>query len=109
MNAMPDNTIIVNDIVGNTIKLRVKGEGLINKVKGLGFSHSDVFMIKIVEDENEKLNVIRELVKLEALFSFGYGWYPSEVMAFYKEKGIYTGSYKVISWSGQSHYRIEDK
>ena len=109
MNVMPRNSIIVSDIAGNTLKLRVLGDDSIKKMKVIGFLHSDDFMVKTVANENEKLDLIKELVKADALFSFGYGWYPSEVMDFYREKGIYKGKYKVISWSDPNHYQIEEK
>ncbi|MFJ5430966.1 hypothetical protein ACIPUP_17645 [Pectobacterium actinidiae] len=109
MNTIPENTIVVSYITGDTLKIRVQGEDLINKVTYLGFVHSCSFMTKMVENEGDKIELIRELVKLDALFLFGYGWYPSEVMAFYKEKGLYTGKYKIISWSEPSHYQIEEK
>lgn len=109
MNTMPENTIVVSDIAGSTLKLSVQGEDLTNKMKSLGFLHSCGFMTKVLESESDKLYLIRELVKLDALFLFGYGWYPSEVMGFYKEKGLYTGKYKIISWSEPAHYQIEEK
>lgn len=109
MNTMPENTIVVSDIAGSTLKLSVQGEDLTNKMKSLGFLHSCGFMTKFVESESDKLYLIRELVKLDALFLFGCGWYPSEVMGFYKEKGLYTGKYKIISWPEPDHYQIEEK
>lgn len=109
MNTMPENTIIVIDMTGSTVRLSVQGEDLTNKVKSLGFFHSCGFMTKAVESESDKLYLIREMVKLDALFLFGYGWYPSEVMGFYKEKGLYTGRYKIILWSKPGHSQIEEK
>ncbi|WP_223254652.1 hypothetical protein DUT67_05210 [Pectobacterium peruviense] len=66
-------------------------------------------MVKSVESESDKLDLIRDLVKVDALFLFGYGWCPSEVMANYKEKGLYAGKYKIISWSDSRHYKVEEK
>ncbi|KAA8995765.1 hypothetical protein FJU30_23745 [Affinibrenneria salicis] len=109
MNIVPENSIIVSDIAGNTLKLRVLGDDSIKKMKLIGFLHSDGFMVKTVSNENEKLYLIKELVNADALFSFGYGWYPSAVMDFYKEKGIYKGKYKFISWSDPNHYQIKEK
>ncbi|AOR61156.1 hypothetical protein [Pectobacterium parmentieri] len=109
MNVIPDNSIVVSDIATNTVKLRVKGDDSVKEVEGMGFSASEQYMIKTVKDEGEKLELIKSLVKIDALFAFGYGWYPSEVMAFYKEKDAYIGKYKVIWWSNQNHYNIEEK
>ncbi|AVT59980.1 hypothetical protein ECA3403 [Pectobacterium atrosepticum SCRI1043] len=109
MNVIPDNSIVVSDIATNTIKLRVQGGDSVKEVEALGFLASDQFMVKTVKDENEKLELIKSLVKADAFFVFGYGWYPSEVMDFYKEKNAYIGKYKVISWSDPNHYNIEEK
>ncbi|MEQ9860964.1 hypothetical protein OI450_15695 [Pectobacterium cacticida] len=109
MNVIPDNSIVVSDIATNTVKLRVKGELSMREVEDLGFSASEEFMVKTVKDEGEKLDLIKSLVKIDAFFLFGYGWYPSEVMDFYKEKNDYIGKYKVISWSDPDHYKIEEK
>ncbi|MFJ5510540.1 hypothetical protein [Pectobacterium jejuense] len=87
----------------------MQGDDLTNKVKSLGFFNSCGFMTEVVKGGSDKLDLIRELVKLDALFLFGYGWYPSEVMEFYKEKGLYTGKYKIILWSEPGHYQIEEK
>lgn len=37
MNTIPENTIVVSDIAGSTLKLSVQGEDLTNKMKSLGF------------------------------------------------------------------------
>ncbi|AIK15171.1 hypothetical protein PEC301296_41060 [Pectobacterium carotovorum subsp. carotovorum] len=58
MNIMPDDYIIINDIAINTLKLRVKGDDLINKMRFLGFLHSNDFMVKRVESENDQLDLV---------------------------------------------------
>ncbi|MGI8490945.1 hypothetical protein QWJ20_20780 [Pectobacterium sp. S5] len=109
MNVIPDNYIVVSDIATNTIKLRVQGNDSVKEVEALGFLASGQFMVKTIKDEGEKLELIKSLAKVDALFVFGYGWYPSEVMGFYKEKNAYIGKYKVISWSDPNHYNIEER
>lgn len=109
MNIMPSNSIVVVDIVGDFIKTRVLGSKQMRMLEGLGFVYSDAFMLKKASGESEKIQIIDKLVKEDALFMFGYGWYPSEVMAYYKENGVYSGKYKVISWLDKDNYRIEEK
>ncbi|ACX90030.1 conserved hypothetical protein [Pectobacterium parmentieri WPP163] len=109
MSVMPNNAIIVIDISNDVLKLKVFGDSLKEKVKSLGFNYSNEFMVKKVVDEKEKIIIINELVKMDALFSFGYGWYPSEVMAYYKCNGVYSGKYKVISWTSPSEYNIREE
>ncbi|MCU1795200.1 hypothetical protein [Pectobacterium polaris] len=109
MNVIPDNSIVVSDIATNTIKLRVQGNDSVKEVEVLGFLASGQFMVKTIKNESEKLELIKSLAKVDALFLFGYGWYPSEVMDFYKEKNAYIGKYKVISWSDPNNYNIEER
>lgn len=109
MNAIPDNSIIVSDITNNSVKIIIKGDASLKKVKALGFVVSDHFMVKTVKDEVEKLELLKSLVNVDAFFKFGYGWYPSEVMGLYKENGLLSGAYKIISWSDPNNYEVEEK
>ncbi|WP_368277783.1 hypothetical protein AB3N49_12990 [Enterobacter cloacae] len=73
MNKMPDNSIIVIDVAGTSIKIRVLGSGLIMKMQMIGFSLKDELMVIPVIDEQDKQRIIRLLVDEGALFLFGYG------------------------------------
>ncbi|EJS96045.1 Hypothetical protein Y17_0677 [Pectobacterium wasabiae CFBP 3304] len=106
---MPNNAIVVIDISNNTLKIKVSGDNLKENLKSLGFTCFKELMVKTVVDEKEKITIISELVKMDALFSFGYGWYPSEVMAYYKCNGVYSGKYKVISWISRTEYNIREE
>ncbi|ETS33640.1 hypothetical protein [Photorhabdus khanii] len=109
MNKMPDNSIIVVDMAGNTLRLRVSGDKLVNKMKLLCFSLSDEFMELSIDNEDDKLKIIKTLINEDALFLYGNGWYPSEVMEYYKEKGIKLEKYKIIYWTDQKNYYIEER
>ncbi|MEQ4617712.1 MAG: hypothetical protein ABN482_06650 [Corticimicrobacter sp.] len=107
MNATPPDTIIVQDIAAEKIRIRVEGQCLLSEMKHLGFRAENDCMVRITHDQAEKIQILATLAKMDALFLFGYGWYPSEVMALYREQGLYCGSYKVISWSSPDCYRID--
>lgn len=106
---MPDNSIIVIDVAGASVKIRALGGGVIRKMQAIGFSLKDEFMVLPVIDDQDKQRIIRLLVAEGALFLFGYGWYPSEVMEYYKEQNIKFGKYKVIYWTDKDTYHIEER
>lgn len=106
---MPDNSIIVIDIAGDNVKIRVLGRNLISKMQAIGFLLKDELMVLPVVDDQDKQRVITQLVNEGALFLFGYGWYPSEVMEYYKEQNINFGKYKIIYWSNKDTYHIEER
>ncbi|MGG7523017.1 hypothetical protein ACQ3G4_16760 [bacterium BS0013] len=106
---MPNEAIIVIDIAGNLLKIRVFGRHLIRKMQAIGFSLIDEFMVKPVKDDLDKQRIIKILISEEALFLYGHGWYPSEVMEYYKGQGINLDKYKVIYWSDKYTYHIEER
>lgn len=106
---MPSNSIIVIDMAGTSVKIRVLGSDLIRKMQAIGFSLKDELMVLPVIDEQDKQRITRQLVDEGALFLFGYGWYPSEVMDYYKEQSINFGKYKIIYWSDEDTYHIEER
>lgn len=106
---MPDDSIIVIDIAGDIVKIRVLGRNLISKMQAIGFLLKDELMVLTVVDDQDKQRLITQLVNEGALFLFGYGWYPSEVMEYYKEQNINFGKYKIIYWSDKDTYHIEER
>lgn len=61
------------------------------------------------ESESEKIIAIKKLVEIGALFSYGHGWAPSQVMEYLKEKGKIDMPYKEISWRGLGDYVITER
>lgn len=106
MNIMPSDSIVVSELAGNTIKIRVIEKSLVNAMSSLGFSHDGDSMTLTVIDEKQKIKIINNLIEHEALFTYGHGWYPSEVVGFYKDKNMISKEYNVISWSSPSEYSI---
>ncbi|HFX7232647.1 hypothetical protein VNX24_12925 [Citrobacter farmeri] len=106
---MPNDSIIVIDIAGNTVKISVFGQHLISKMQVIGFSLIDEFMVLPVSDDQDKQRIIRLLISEGALFLYGHGWYPSEVMEYYKEQNIVFDKYKIIYWTDKDTYHIEER
>lgn len=62
-----------------------------------------------VSDELDKQKIIRMLISENVLFLYGHGWYPSEVMAYYREQNIKLEKYEVIYWTDKNTYHIEEQ
>lgn len=109
MNKIPNDSIIVVDISSKAIEIVASNNGLMDEMKSLGFIHFNDYLSFHFINEDEKKKIIKMLINKGALFSFGYGWYPSEVMAYYKENGVDFGPYKIISWRDKNTYHIEER
>lgn len=109
MNVIPHNAIVVVEMSNNKIIVKVSGDKNKKELLSEGFVDSNEFLIFNYNDENQKMKIIHSLVQRDALFSFGYGWSPSEIMAYYKEHGIYKGNYKKILWRSSTEYAIEEQ
>ena len=48
----------------------------------------------------------KKLIALEALFSNGKDWSPSELVDYYKEIGLIDSKYYKISWKGKDDFYI---
>jgi len=109
LNKMPSNSIIVIDMAGDIIKLRVSASALIDEMKLIGFSVNDQIMTLNVSSDQDKQRVIQLLISAGVLFLYGHGWYPSELMEYYKDQKVDIGKYKVIFWTDKDTYHIEER
>lgn len=109
MNTLPNSCIMVVNISDNFIETVVTGCDNVKKIQQLVFSGNKDRFSKNISNENEKLSVINELISADALFCFGYGWYPSEIMADYTQKGIINRPYKIIAWTSKTTFLIEER
>ncbi|PJG58327.1 hypothetical protein [Aeromonas cavernicola] len=108
MNKRPDNTIIVTDINSNKIKLIANNEQLVSDMNNIGFTVDGDYMVQSFSTENDIVSMINRLIDREVLFLFGYGWYPSEIVGFYKDRNMVSKSYKVISWRDPDNFVVEN-
>ncbi|MBW1212744.1 MULTISPECIES: hypothetical protein [Pantoea] len=61
------------------------------------------------ENESEQIIAITKLIEIDALFSYGQGWAPSQIMDYLKEKNKINMSYKEIAWNGSGNYVITER
>lgn len=101
------NCILVTILEPKRIVVQLKG--MVNeesKLKSLGFSKKgDCYNVDF-EDEKKQFFLIEKLAGMGALFSYGQGWAPSQVMDYLKEKGKVNFSYKEIMWRSPDNYEI---
>ncbi|WP_442796645.1 hypothetical protein [Pantoea vagans] len=62
-----------------------------------------------IESKSEKIITIKKLIEIGALFSYGHGWAPFQVMGYLKEKGKIDMPYKEIAWRGPGDYMITER
>lgn len=106
MNKLPPNEIIIVDMSEN-IKILVTSNEKKEKTIQLGFTEiNNPYMNYSINGLSDKINKIKELISIGALFSYGIGWSPSELMSYYIDQGFIFDKYKIISWSNKSTYHI---
>lgn len=59
-------------------------------------------LVLAVKDDTEKAGQLQWLRDCGIPFSAGKEWNPQEVFEWLREKGLVTGGYSAISWSGPS-------
>ncbi len=108
MNKRPDNTLVVTDINSNKIRLIANNERLVSDMINIGFIVDGDCMTQSFSTESDTVVMINNLIDYGVLFLFGYGWYPSEIVGFYKDKNMIKKSYKVISWRDPDNFVVEN-
>lgn len=101
------NCILVTILEPKRIVVQFKG--VVNEesnLKEIGFSKKGDSYIVNFEDEKEQFFLIEKLAELGALFSYGQGWAPSQVMGYLKEQGKIKVPYKEVMWRSPNNYEI---
>jgi hypothetical protein len=103
----PPNEMVVLDIAGARLRVMPGTEAQSAQLSELGFHREQDQMVREAVDETDKLAVIHRLINLNALFSRGRDWAPSELLEYYKEKGVVLAPYRTVGWVGPDNYTIE--
>lgn len=102
----PNDEVIVVDVAGNRARLVVTDDHRVEALQVLGFERQEDQFVRVIEDDDDRRALIHALIKLDAVFSVGPGWSPSELLQYYVKQGEKFGAYRMISWSGQDSYSI---
>jgi hypothetical protein len=104
-----EDYIIVQELAGS----RIAAECATAKSKALlmtlGFHDNGDFCVKQIENEEERIELIKAFIKIGALFSEGRDWSPAELLLYYREKGVLSEKFKSIAWSNPDTYHIVEK
>lgn len=102
----PDAEVIVVDIAGNKARLVVTDEKRIEALQEIGFERQGDQFVRVIVDDNDRKALVRALIRLDAVFSGGAGWSPSDLLQYYVKQGEEFNGYRMISWSGKDSYSI---
>lgn len=87
--------------------MKTENNILIFKLLNLGFYlNENSTLEKANNTQEERVNNIKSLINLDALFSSGKDWSPEELLNYYKKLGLIQQPYKIISWKSQKEYII---
>jgi hypothetical protein len=103
-----EDYILIKELAGSRIVAECNNINLENFLISLGFNNNGKFYIKQVNEE-ERIEIIKTLIKNGALFSEGRDWSPAELVLYYREKGILNEKFKSISWTNSNKYNIIEK
>jgi hypothetical protein BACCOPRO_01420 len=108
MSDILNDKIIVVELAGKEIILRNTSNNFKNELIAMGFRNvgSEYFLVLPIEDIDNRVLIINKLIDLGGLFSGGNGWTPSEVVDYYKEKGLINAKYNRISWKAPGKFTI---
>ena len=108
MSDILNDKIIVVELAGKEIILKNTSNNFKNELIAMGFRNvgSEYFLVLPIEDIDNRVLIINKLIDLGGLFSGGNGWAPSEVVDYYKEKGLISAKYNRISWKAPGKFTI---
>lgn len=103
-----DNKIIVVELAGQSILLSNSGDNFKKELIAMGFVKKGKYYALDLptRDITQRVTLIKKLIALEALFSNGKDWSPSELVDYYKEIGLIDSKYYKISWKGKDDFYI---
>ena len=99
--------IIVSELAGDRIVVKTTEPDQISKIIEIGFHFEDTLFVRLISSVEDRVDLIKKLVAMGALFSAGKDWSPEELMNYYKELKYITEPYNVISWSSPSAYAVK--
>ncbi|WP_369978595.1 hypothetical protein [Xanthomonas bundabergensis] len=79
-------------------------------VRALGFACTGQVGVysMAVRDDAEKAKAFHALRDLGLAFAAGREWCPADVFAYLRDKGLLSGPFLRIAWTGPGRYRLED-
>lgn len=109
MNEKLKDKVVAIELAGNKILLANANGYFKNELIGMGFEkvESPYYSISVPTDDIEKRAALfQKLIEIGTLFSCGKDWSPSEIVKYYRDKGLIRGDYLRIAWRNKQDFDI---
>ncbi len=91
------------------VSIKLCNDSDADKITELGAHRVDDKTIQIEYNGHDELAIVfSKLLDLGIAFSAGKDWAPSEIFEYLRGKGLISGKYKKISWSGPGLYSVNE-
>lgn len=100
--------VIVTELAGDNILIVNDNDNFKDKLFSLGLEKVGRYysISTPVKDVEKRADLIRKLIGIGALFSDGKNWSPSEIVSYYRDKGLIEGHYIRIAWRNKQDFNI---
>lgn len=106
---IPDNEMVVIDVAGDYARVQTTNSAHRQSLVRMGFVEEYDRLSLPLKDKNDRAKVVQMLIGFGALFSDGRDWSPAELVAYYRELGLVSGSYRVITWRNPNDYFVSKR
>jgi hypothetical protein len=103
---LPNEEIVVLEIAGHRAVVACTKPSAEPALRALGFAAEGDALVHTLSDDASRIALIKDLIRLDAVFSEGRDWAPAELLGLYREQGVVTEPYRVIRWRNPSDYEI---
>lgn len=110
---MKEKLCYVRSVLTKEITILCDDQEQLNFLRSIGgkrrFFISSEWVIQYSSDD-DLTNLFNKLRNKGFLFSYDqHGWGPSDLFRHYRDKGVLTGKFKEIFWTGRGKYRVTDE
>lgn len=108
MNEKLKDKVVAIELAGNNILIANDNDNFKNELISIGFEKVEpYYSISMPTDDVEKRAVLfQKLIEIGTLFSNGKDWSPSEIVRYYRDKGLIRGDYLRIAWRNKQDFNI---
>jgi len=102
------NKIIVKRMSESDILVENTNDNFIKELTSMGFSKlGQYYSLNIpVKETDKRIDLIKKLIKIDAVFSYGREWSPSEFIDYYNEIGLLKCKCYRIFWKKKDDFYI---